>query len=300
LLYTIQCATPLTGAMESYIALATEVYDTKESAKALKAAQAIGANELRGASSLIAGRSWPLLEAAHSSIEKAALTKCEQLGDKSLFKAYPSSVKTVELNSKIFKFQSREAAVLYAFGIYKHTGFPWVLWRALNDPAAIEEANNICLPGRGVYGRAFLEHYGSFDNEMGKVESAIIVVNSSVATVAIENGNAKLNRSLKAKSNQTKKPLLATLASEDIIGQVRVRESRALFPVGSKVPRKVRRDRRDKRRRNPKGSSTGSQNHGVIQKVQKRGGGGACRAFMSVRCRGQNSKARVILFLGID
>jgi hypothetical protein len=147
MVYSLQCSAPLAIAMDTYIAFSTEVFDTRQSAKALS--PVASASELKGAAALLAGRSWPLLETSRSSVEIEALRHLEQLSGPENFVGYPAAWRTISFNHDIFKLMSREGSVLYAFGVHAHRGYEYLLWRSLEDPEATAAVNATCHQGRG-------------------------------------------------------------------------------------------------------------------------------------------------------
>ena len=107
----------------------------------------------------------------------------------------------------------------------------------------------------------------------GLLELAMVVLLGRCATVRLESLNASIRRLLRVLSNQVKKPDLATLSSLFVCSRFRLQDDRAKLRNQTSAG-KVKRRR--------------TSTKGVIKRKcsKKHGGGGAWRAYVSLRCRG--------------
>jgi hypothetical protein len=261
------------------IKTSSEHHDTREDAKGVR----LVSEGSGGVASLLAGRTWQLLEAAKGTWDanfKAGLKPLERVGR---FIAYPASALTLKFRHAVFRNLSRQGATHHEFIETVHADVNFQMYRLVEEPELKEVILASCESSRGDHLASLIRTYPNITSFDAQLELAIVVMNSALTTVPLENGNARICRQLKNRSNQSKKPDLATICADELLTLVRRREFRLRHPAGCKV--KVARTRKTKRiRRKPKASASGGGVAGVARQ-QCAGGGGAWRAFIRDRCR---------------
>lgn len=261
---------PMHRFLLSVVKAASSVFDTRQAHKVLqKVADGSSLDDLMRC------REWPLLMAATAKESTRCMGELAALQDTQRWQHFPEARCTWQTQHLVFKMVSRQGCSIQEAVIIPCSQFPFRLFAVLVDPSALADVRQSCLSSRDTWTQSFLEKHDSPELPFeGKLELVLCVLVARMSTVRLESLNATIRRRLIASSTQVSKPSVATVSAEFMLGKARRREFELKFRPGSK-----RHDNRVRR------TESAAASEG--QPRPRRGGGGAWRAFVSEKSRGQ-------------
>lgn len=264
-------ASPMVRALRAEIDLSSAASRTKQAAAAASAGEGVGIDPLSSCR-------WPILVAARGEIEERFFRELEDVQAPSRYEAFPDDWRTVEVRNRLFRMVSRQGAAAHELVATVNKQYPYKLMRLAVEPEVAGEIEASCESSLDGYSSAFLKAFaGQLNSSDALAELSLLVLASRTNTVKLESLNATIRRHLTVMSVQTKKPSLATVSSEFMLGQLRRRAVELSYPAGHPLhwARRVR-------------GKAGKLKGGGAAAIEKkrRGGGGPWRAFVSSRCRG--------------
>jgi hypothetical protein len=177
-----------------------------------------------------------------------------------------------------FKLFSREGCLLHETVVQVHAGYPYRLFKLLLFPDMAGDIQGDCPKMRDKYSQSFIDFYQpDLLSDAALSELLAVATVTKTSTARLESLHAMIARLLQANFRQVAKPGIGVVSADYVLGRLRRRERESVDPVGSSayLVRKNKGQKGKLRQVTRKG------------RAKRYGGGGAWRAFLSMRLKGQ-------------
>lgn len=258
---------PVRSLMHKELEMAGATWETQQSAKAAMR---------HDLDSVIAGRTWPLLEAAATVHEEACMGDIVSMCEVSAFSCLGAPDMRMDRQTFVCQFLTRQGCAVHELLITKFRKFPYRLFLLLKDDSKLASIKAACEPSLDNYSKGFLAKYSEPTCVEALLELSTVAMAAKTATVLLECRNAQIRRYVVSSSVQTSLPTLTSVSAKFVLRKIALRDRAVRVPAGLRVFRK----RISK-------SARESSSHAAATSVsrKRRGGGGAWRAFVSSRCK---------------
>ena len=243
---------------------------------------------LRGAEGSDAKRTtYPALVAARGDLEGKCIAQLtELLAESNDWNVLHPDERTVENNEFIFRSLMRARALVFQLLAHVHEGFPWALFRLLDDESIADTLlgkarTSPCL--LDSFTKAFMEW---FPGDMLKSADArlmlLVIVSSMKIDIAhVEVGHGRVRRRVVAASNNTHTQMLEAAGAAWVFGENRRREAEARKLSGQQAFAAKSSRQKQRHKAAPSSSRRLSTGRADNATQRTRRGGGAWRAFVS-------------------
>ena len=267
------CMRPLSHLLFQYLQRAGQHWELEQ--------RAIEAQSLRLGKG--PSRTSPLLEYLNLTSERQFLQDLQELLEPNHWSFIDTACWNLDFQTLFFRMTSRMGAMVQQLLVAPTQEFPLkfldLFWDGQAGKAQLLSTSQCCLDPFSLH---FLK---SFPDEKLYSEEAeaifsVIVQQAQTETVGLEWGHGRVSRLLRASSTQTHTPSMAFLNSQFLCSKHKQRQAATSTSVAHSM---------DKRRQQPPGSH--KEPAAVVAKAKAtRGGGGAWRAFVSQRTKGQTGR----------